>query len=789
MWSFLAGKVLRNRLAFLIVVVLITAFMGYKAQFIEMSYTYAALLPETDTAYINLKDFNAKFGADANVMVVGFKDKAFFKTDKFNDWQKLIRKLKKDTAIINVFSVSDAYRVKKDAKLKKFKFSKIFPDTIKSQQQLDSLKDELYQYPFFDNLVYMRDSSFYILAITIENKVIDSKKRKAFMNRTEQPIRDFAQKYNLDVKMSGLPYTRTRIAQMIEHELLMFVLLAVFVTAFIMFLFFRSLRVVAFSMLIVGAGVIWSLGTLALFGFKITILTSMIPPLIIVIGIPNSVFLLNKYHHEFKLHQNKIKALHRVIAKVGNATFLTNLTTAAGFATFIVTGNHLLVEVGIVTALNILGVFILSVTLIPVFFSFMPAPKERHLRHLDYKFVGKIVEWFVSVVQYKRKLIYSVVVLFVLIAVGGIFRMKTQGLIINDIPEDNPIFADMKFFEQTTGGIMPFEIMVAKTNADTLDYPDINRINNLQNELKKYSFFSKSLSIADAMKFANQAYYNSKKKAYRFPKMSDASRLKPYISNMKGDNKLMTAFLDSSLSIARISLRMKDIGLKKMNKLQSGLQIKIDSIFPEKEYNVVMTGSSIVFTKSTGKLIDNLFTSLALAVVLISIFMASMFASFRMIILTLIPNLLPLIFTAALMGYFGVPLKPSTILVFSIAFGISVDNAIHFLAKYRQELQVNDWNIKISVLNALRETGVSIVYTATILFFGFGIFTQSEFGGTVALGVLVSVTLLFALLSNLLFLPALLLSFDNRITTESFKIDLLKKHIENPENINEPDEN
>lgn len=766
MWSFLAGKILRNRVILLITVAVFTGFMAYKAPDIEMSYEYAALLPAEDSVYINMEKFKEKFGADGNVMIAGFEDKNFFKKEKFNDWQNLIKDLKEKKAVTNVFSVSDAYATEKKVKEKKFEFKKLFPDSVKNQKQLDSLKNEFYKYKFFDNLVYIKDSSFYILAITIDPKVVNTQKREAFMDDTEGKIRSFTDKYNLELKLSGLPYTRTRISQMIQSELNMFILLALGVTALILFLFFRSFKVVFFAMLIVSAGMVWSLGMLASFGFQITILTAMIPPLIIVIGIPNSVFLLNKYHTEFKTHQNKIKALHRVIAKVGHATFLTNLTTAAGFATFIVTGNDLLVEFGIVASINVMAVFLLSITLIPVFFSFLPDPKQRHVKHLDYKLVHKVVNWFVHTVVKKRKTVYIIVAVFAVTATFGIIQVGTQGYIIDDIPADNPIYQDLVYFENLTGGVMPFEITVNQKNGDTLAYADIKRINDLQDSLKTYPFFSKALSIAEAMKFANQAYYNNSKSAYRFPKITEASRLEPYIRNMKGDNNLLNNFVDSAFQTARISVRVGDIGIKKMKKLEADLGAKMDSIFPQDQYNTVMTGSSLVFTQGTTHLIKNLFISLALAVVLISIFMASMFASLRMIIISLVPNLLPLIFTAALMGYFGVPLKPSTILIFSIAFGISVDNAIHFLAKYRQELTYGN-TIGKSVINALTETGVSIVYTATILFIGFGIFTQSEFGGTVALGLLVSVTLLFALFTNLVLLPSLLLSLEKFLNKKS----------------------
>ncbi|MFK5855189.1 MAG: MMPL family transporter, partial [Bacteroidota bacterium] len=224
-----------------------------------------------------------------------------------------------------------------------------------------------------------------------------------------------------------------------------------------------------------------------------------------------------------------------------------------------------------------------------------------------------------------------------------------------------------------------------------------------------------------------------------------------------------------NFQITRISVQMANIGTNEINSILTDIQPKIDSIFPPSKYDVSLTGTSVVFLKGTNYLVKNLFMSLMLAVLIITILMALIFSSARMILISLIPNLIPQILTAGMMGYFDIPIKPSTILIFSIALGISVDNTIHFLSRYRLQLRHNSWKIRPAVLGALIETGYSMVYSAIVLFFGFFIFTLSSFGGTEALGYLVSFTLVVALLSNLFVLPSLLLTLDKRIITKSFK--------------------
>ena len=771
MWSYIAGKVLRNRAASVIIVFLITIFMGYHALDVKMGYTYISLLPKDDPTYLDSERFKEKFGDDGNVLIIGVKDSTFFKKEKFNDWAALQSKLTELDGVTGIMSVANVYELDKDSKNKKFTARKLFPNSIKSQQELDSIVRKLHNMPIYKDMVYFDKSHVYFMAITVKDSIINSEKREPFVREIEKLTNNWGEKYKIKIHYSGLPYTRTKIAEMIKKELLMFVLLAMAVTALILFMFFRSFKVVLFSSMVVGVAVIWAFGTIGLFGYDITILTGMIPPLLIVIGIPNSVFLLNKFHSEYKIHGNKIKALHRVIAKVGNATFLTNLTTAVGFATFVFTGNQALIEFGIIASMNIIGVFILSITLIPVFFSFLDDPKERHIKHLDYKIVGRIVERFLFIVVNRRKSVYIVVLILTVIAVFGVMKIKTLAYIIDDIPEDNPIYMDLKFFEKTADGVLPLEILISKKNKnDSLSYSSFVNINKFEESLSSFNEISKPLSLISAFKFVNQEYYKGKVKYYKFPDAVQAKRLLPYLSNLNGSsNNLLTSFIDKSYNTTRISLRVKDIGTGKMKSLKSSLEKKLKEIFPEEDYYTAVTGSSVVFAQGTGLLVNNLFTSLSLAILIIAIFMASMFSSFRMIAVSLLPNILPLVFTAALMGYFDIYIKPSTILVFSIAFGISVDNAIHFLSKYRQELMFNNWNIEQSVINALKETGVSIIYTATILLFGFGIFILSDFGGTVALGLLVSITLFFAMFTNLILLPSILLSLKKVITTKAFK--------------------
>jgi len=295
----------------------------------------------------------------------------------------------------------------------------------------------------------------------------------------------------------------------------------------------------------------------------------------------------------------------------------------------------------------------------------------------------------------------------------------------------------------------------------------LKRMEKLDETIDEIPQLSKSISILNLVKYSKQAFYNGNPKYYKLPTSQEKNFILSYTKNSNTNSDLLKNFVDSTGRYARITTFMKDIGTNKMSRIEERLEQRVHKVFPKEKYDVTFTGKALLFLKGTKYLTKNLIISLSLAIFLIAVFMASIFRSFRMILISIIPNMLPLLITAGIMGYIGVPIKPSTILVFSIAFGISVDDTIHFLVKYRQELQVNNWKIKKSVYKALRETGVSMFYTSIVLFFGFLVFTASSFGGTIALGGLVSITLLFAMVSNLVLLPSLLLSLEQNIANKA----------------------
>lgn len=768
-WEKIARIILKNRITILVLVAALTIFLGFQWRNLSMTYTEANLLPKDHIANKDYQKFLDKFGEEGNLIVIGFQDKSFFTPKNYAAWNELMTGLKNSKKEVDlVVSLNDLKKLEKDTINEKFVLAP-FIDQSKTvdPEYLKKVQFDLFHnLPFYEGLLFNKESGSVRSAIYMNKALVNTAERKTFILENLVPkIDKFEKTTGIDLKVSGMPYIRTINADNMKGEIGLFIGAALLTVSLIFFFFFRSFRATFISICILIVGVIWSFGTLGLFHYKITILTAIIPPLIIVIGITNCIFLINKYQQEIKLHNNQAKALQRIISKIGVSTLMTNLTTAIGFATFMITGNDLLFEFGLVTSINVISVYLLTLLIVPIVYSFMPVPGEKHLYHLTKTYISTLLDFVENVVRNKRKVIYTIYGLLLVFSVIGVSQMKVSGSLIGEMPKSASFFKDILFYEKEFNGVMPLEIMIdTKKKKGVMKASTIRKMDELQNTIAEMPELAKPVSVVNLVKYSKQAFYNGNPEYYQLPTSQEQTFILAYAKNATKNSKenLMKSYVDSTGQYARITTFMKDIGTDEMAKVEKKLHSKIDEIFPKDRFEVTVTGKALVFQKGTSYLVDNLIESLIFAILVIAILMLYLFRSFKMVFASVITNVLPLCITSGLMGYFGIPLKPSTILVFSIAFGISVDNAIQFMAKYKHDLIQSNGKVKKSVFSALRETGISTFYTSVVLILGFATFTLSSFSGTIALGGLISCTLAFAMFANLLVLPALVLTFEKK---------------------------
>ncbi|WP_225870880.1 efflux RND transporter permease subunit [Pedobacter cryophilus] len=737
-----------------------TLFATFQATKVKLAYNPGKILPTTDSTYIKYAAFKKKFGEDGSVMVLGIQTHQLFKKDFFNAWFKLHQNIKNIKGIQQVISLANLVELKKDTVNKKFILSPLVSNSIKNQAQLDSVKQTLLNLPFYKDFLFNADKNASIMAITFDDKTLVSANQIKVINQIHKQAEQFAKQEKIIVHYSGLPYIKTVVSGLIAKEFTLFLGLSILISAIILWLFFRSFYAVLFPVLFVLFGVVWSLALMELLGFEITLLTGIIPPLIVIIGIPNSVLIINKYQSEFIKNQHQQNALSITIEKISITTFIANLTTAVGFGVLYFTQSDVLKEFGITAGIGVMFTWMICLFMLPIIFSFLPAPKIK----TDTKNEWRILDWLLNKVdayvhQYRKSIYYAVGFITVL-AFIGISKININGLMVDDLPKNDPVYQDLKFFEASFNGVLPMEITIdAKKKNGIISLSNIKKTDRLEQLISSYPEFSRSISLTSVLKYSSQAFYNGNPTFYRIPNDMEKNFILLYAANSGKKNNMMQSFLDKDRQVSRITFQMKDVGSKRVNELLKELKPRVDSIFNPAKYQVEFTGPIVMYVKGSNYLVSNLRDSLLLAILLIATIMWVLFRGFKMIIISILPNLIPLLITAGLMGYFGIPLKPSTILIFSIALGIASDQTIYFLTSYKQELKLGNQSISQIISKTIKETGFSMIYTAIILFFGFGVFAFSTFGGTVALGTLLAITLVLAMLFNLIFLPALLLSF------------------------------
>lgn len=848
MWSRVASFILRNRLFILAIIGIITVFFGYYAvTSLKVDNRFGNTLPKDDPIQMDYENFKLQFGEDGSTLVIAVQTDSLYTEENLKKWRELGYKILKFKGVDNVVSEATLFGMTNNIAKNEFEIHRIFSDTTFRDKSIDDVRKEIRKNPIYRGLLYNDTSNVSLLMIGIDEKVLSNPKKSEVVLKIEALANQYEKHFG-KVYFAGLPHIRVVVGKRIVAEMYIFLALSIFASSLLLFIFFRSLYVVFLCNTVVFISVIWALGSIAFMGFELSIIMALIPPLLIVIGVPNCVFLITRYHQEYVRLDNKMRALFVMIKRIGSVTFLTNLTTAVGFVTF--TSSDKLAQFGIISSWNIMVVFVLSLAIIPIFASFAKPPKPRHLKHLSRVYSQGFIEIIVKIVTKYRPWIYVSSVVLVIFSLYGMTKIISTGNVTSDIPKDDPILLDLKFVEHHFGGSIPFEITVNyKEKGRLFNIETMRKVESIQQLFAKDTLFSKSISYVDLIKSINMAYHRGDPSKFTLISNRDKLRLKKYIdkldlSSLNGGAVSLKSLVDTTNTTLRIRMQMKDLSIDKVGPTLDALKIKTEKILnpdkpilerlyskivkgsagamdsiiyehtgvfnnltalvsngndqkqmafdmnPDKiksymgtaqfnknlrkaieaeSYDLVFTGIKVVQTEGTKYLFVNLLQSLIFAVISIAIMMAFLFRSFRIILVSMIPNIIPLLFTAGIMGYFQIPLKPSTILVFGIALGITVDNAILFLGKYRNELKQHGWDVRFAILHSLRETGLGIFYTSVILFFGFLMFVFSQFGGTKALGLLVSITIMVGMATNLIILPALLLTLERKFSMRSFQ--------------------
>ncbi len=762
MWNRIADYILKHRVLNLVITSILLIFLGLEALDVRMGHNLANTLPENDSTMVVYRQFLDKYGADGRAIFIGMCDEQLFDLEHFQDYYDLNEKIRAIDGVTECLSVTRVYNIVKNDSVKKFNLVQVVNRRPETQAEVDSIREVIENLAMYEGLLFNSEKHSTMMLVTLDEVHANKSIRKYLVDDLTTILNAYSSARGIEIHVSGMPYIREITTRKMVKEIVGFTILSIFVAGLILFLFFRSWRPLVSVVSIVLLSVIYMFGIMVLLGYEVTILTGVLPPLLIIIGVENSIFMLNKYHREYDVCHDKMQALKNVIVRIGPANLLTNMTTAVSFASFIITRNALLVPFGILASICIMLTYVLTMVLLPTFFSYQKKPEGKSVNYMNSPQINYIMDKISSFVLSKKRIIYAVLVALLIVCGIGAVRISTSGRVVDDIAKSDKLYKDIMFFEENVGGVMPFEISIdTHKPKGIMNAAFVRKVQQLEDTLALYPEFSEPLSIAEVVKFARQGFYNGKRDQFKIPSNNEFGFIMKYMPETKGGElpNIVTQYMDKDMQCTRVSVQMANVTTPEIDAISKSLQPKIDKIFPKDKYDVVMTGSAMVTLQGTNYLIVNLSHSLLLAFIVIALLMAVTFHKFKMVVISLIPNLIPLLFTAGVMGYCGIPLKMSTILVFSVALGISVDNTIHYLARYRLQMKMNNYDIKKSVMAAILETGPSMIYSASILICGFLIFAFSSFGGTKIVGFLVPFTLLIALITNILVLPALVLTF------------------------------
>ncbi len=726
----------------------------------EISHQLNEVIPTADEEMQKYQRFKEIFGEDGNVMVIGIEG-GYDKLEVFNGIYDMVERIEEVPGVESVISITHLYDITADYEAEMFHLERIIDEKPQTQSKVDSVIRRIYDLPFYESLLIDRETHTTIVAVSVNEEYLNSERKTEVFDGVKAEADIFEEDFDIPLRYAGMPVIRVNVHKTIKVELVLFLGIALVVLALTLWFFFRSLYTVIFPMMVVLAVITWTVGFIGLFGFKISLVTGVIPPLVTVISIPNCVYLITKYHIEYRLTRNKMKSLILVIEKIGIVTIMTNATTAVGLGVLAFTNVRPLKEFGIIAGLSVVSAFFISLILIPIMLSFLPAPSARQTRHLDRRTLSFGIGLIDKIVHKNRWSVYIVSTIIAAASLYGAFQVLPVAYVVDDIPRNTQLIQDMRYMEDRYNGVLPFEIVVdTKRKNGVQRLSSLEKIMELQNRLKEYKDISRSVSATDFTMYLRQSFMGGDSTQYKLPTRRELTWIKNFLlkTDLKAEN-VSKSLTDSTMQKTRITATVRDIGSLKMDILLDSLRADVQEIFDPERFEITITGTTPIFIRGNKYLINNLLTSLVIAFLIIAFIMGILFRSFRMVIISLVPNILPLIMVAGIMGYFRIPLKPSTALIFGVAFGIAVDDCIHYLARYRLARQAGD-TISQAVSNSFKDTGISMIYTSIVLFLGFITFTASSFGGTQALGLLTSLTLGIAMFSNLILLPSLLLSFD-----------------------------
>lgn len=719
---------------------------------LQFDYNFEKFYPsnDDDTRYfLNLRE---KFESDNDFLLVAIPaDKGCFDPQLLKKVDRFTKKIAKDSLVNYAMSITnqeELFLLQGGATARKPYID--FKDLDRSRDSLRVFKNKE-----LVNSMVSQDGK--ALGVFIRHQDFLSKKKGDLLIES---VRQTAKKSGIDkVVLGGRTIGQQYYIEVMSYEMVLFLALSAVLVVIFLVIAFRSIWGVLIPQVVILTGMLWLIGGMALVGEPVNIILTVLPSIMFVVSMSDTIHLVSRYLDAMRVENDRYLAIMTAIREVGLATFLTSLTTAVGFFTLYFVRVQPVQIFGLVMGIGVLLAFVLTFVSLPILFYYFPGPKYILKDKKDHFWKKRLEKWFLYVIRNPRKVL-AISAGLTAISIVGAFQIEANNYLMDDVDPDEPIKQDFDYMDAHFGGVRPFTLVLERkdNSIDFWDLEVLNEMDAVEQFLEDSMDVHVRTSLVTALKVLNRGSNLGEESSYSLPESK--AKIRSFKRNLKIANQgqILRTILDSTETTLMITGIMPDIGNTEFKSREKALTKFLERNTDSKRVNYRITGSAYLIDKNMNYLSISMVQGLLLSIAIVALIMGLIYRSWRVMVISLIPNLIPLAIIAGIMGYAGIELKTSTAIIFTIAFGIAVDDTIHYLGKFKYELMKGRGKM-YALKRSYMTTGKAMILTTLILCSGFLLLVLSSFMGTFYMGILLCITLFVALIADMTVLPVLMMLF------------------------------
>ncbi len=719
----------------------------YPAININTDFNLEGFYPEDDVVIRDYERLENEFGRDDNTILIGFRSDSLFSESVISDLRDLTEKLESVSFIQEVLSIWQAQHIQQDNN--QLSFTSYFNKTDIADTEWSVVKSEITSNPLYKGLLINEEGTATAIILTIDDSENTYANRNRIISSIEEILADY--EYNYQFHKSGIPYYRNQYVNMLNSEIVMYITISSVLIILLLWYLYRTIWGVLFPMIIVWTTLLFTVALMHLTGGYIEIMSSTIAPILLCVGVADAIHMISKYDDAREKGLVKRKSILEMLNTLGNATLLTSVTTAIGFASLISSTVMPMKKFGIYTAVGVIIAYLVTILFLPA--ALRLSKKKRVIDEKSGSFYPFLNKWLLKLAAVNRLYYKKVLIAGALLTLFFFYGMQTldvNGRIFDDLKDDTQIMQDSRFFAESIAPQFPMEFIIDTGEPESaLSLSALRKLEQLEEALLSFPEIHRATGLHTLIKEIHRVMGNEGE--YKLPDTDAAIAQYALLLEINEFDELYN-LVDFDYRTLRVTAFTEDAGSKRINAIRDEIDTKISVIFSDEI--VTITGTTILSADLTNKIVYSLAWSILLALSAITLIMVVLFKNMKLVIIALVPNLIPLIMVGGIMGFLNVDIKPSTAVIFTIALGIAVDDSIHYLARFRIEYLRRKAMMPALTATTVR-TGRAIILTSMILIAGFATLITSAFTSTAMMGILVCTTIFAALIADLFMLPSM----------------------------------